>query len=125
MFPRSNKYKITRSPLILQLEENKITERNISYVQKNDYIHSRFSRFKNKRTAKAIVHHEKSSQDGIQQTTKMLADVNPIHQAWSFIYSMLPRNTIPESDPRSGIGVLFARYRKREVNLMISLVHVP
>lgn len=45
--------------------------------------------------------------------------VNPIHQ-WSFIY---PAQY--EFDPRSEIEVLFARYRKREVNLMISLVHVP
>lgn len=50
----------------------------------------------------------------------VVSGVNSIHQAWSFIY---PAQY--EFDPRSEIEVLFARYRKREVNLMISLVHVP
>lgn len=50
----------------------------------------------------------------------VVSGVNPIHQAWSFIY---PAQY--EFDPRSEIEVLFARYRKREINLMISLVHVP
>lgn len=50
----------------------------------------------------------------------------PVHVVGSFIYSVLPRNTIPRG--RSSLEIravaLFARYRKSVVNLMISLVRV-
>lgn len=52
--------------------------------------------------------------------------VNPVTSGVEFHLSGAAAVTrVPEPDSRSEIVVLFARYRKREVNLMISLVHVP
>lgn len=56
----------------------------------------------------------------------VVANVNPHTSGVEFHFIRCSRVIrVPESDPRSEIVVLFARYRKREINLMISLVHVP
>lgn len=76
---------------------------------------------KNKPTAKSIL----SSRKGVRKM-EFKDVVNPVTSGVEFHLSGAAAVTrVPEPDPRSEIVVLFARYRKREVNLMISLVHVP